>query len=428
MLKAGFARLDVTPPLGTGITGYFEPRISQGVLDPLYLNALALNDGKNTALIITGDFCAMLEPVATDYRQMIAANTGIDKNSIFIHCIHQHTATNPGSSANIPREYGDLLCSKYRDVAVMALADMSDATLSYAEQETAEPISFIRRFWMKDGTLVTNPLPMNPNIDRPAGEADNTVRLVRITRESKTDIALVQFQTHPDVIGGNKFSADWPGFVRTYTEAAVSNVNCILINGFQGDVNHYDVTKPRLATPEDRYAYSKYMGKVICNAVINMWNDTQPLETNGVASNIEDLYMQSNSAGCEDIEECVRMYEAYKAGLIPKPQNTSLTYARRVSELLIKPIVQKIPVSVISLGKLAFVGFPGEPFTEYATNIRAAFPDRIVLFATLTNGCSKYFPSASAYAEGGYEATSAELPSQIVSALESTAIAMLRNI
>jgi len=44
MLKAGFSRLDVTPPFGTDISGYFYRRISDGILDPLYLNTVALGN------------------------------------------------------------------------------------------------------------------------------------------------------------------------------------------------------------------------------------------------------------------------------------------------------------------------------------------------------------------------------------------------
>ena len=45
MLKAGFSRLDVTPPLGSYVAGYFVARYAKGVLDPIYLNALAMTDG-----------------------------------------------------------------------------------------------------------------------------------------------------------------------------------------------------------------------------------------------------------------------------------------------------------------------------------------------------------------------------------------------
>ena len=55
MLKAGFSRLDVTPPLGSYLAGYFHDRYAKGILDPIELNAIAVSDGENTALIITAD-------------------------------------------------------------------------------------------------------------------------------------------------------------------------------------------------------------------------------------------------------------------------------------------------------------------------------------------------------------------------------------
>ena len=34
MLQAGFARVDITPPFGTMLTGYFALRVSDGIKDP----------------------------------------------------------------------------------------------------------------------------------------------------------------------------------------------------------------------------------------------------------------------------------------------------------------------------------------------------------------------------------------------------------
>ena len=50
MLKAGFSRVDVTPPLGTFVPGDFSERYSKTVLDPIYLNALALEVDGNKAV------------------------------------------------------------------------------------------------------------------------------------------------------------------------------------------------------------------------------------------------------------------------------------------------------------------------------------------------------------------------------------------
>ena len=50
-MKAGFARVDITPPLGTFISGYYQDRFAKTVLDPLEVNMLAFADGENRALI-----------------------------------------------------------------------------------------------------------------------------------------------------------------------------------------------------------------------------------------------------------------------------------------------------------------------------------------------------------------------------------------
>ena len=53
--KAGFARVDITPQLGTPVVGYFEERRAKRILDPLEANALAVSDGDSTAVVIAAD-------------------------------------------------------------------------------------------------------------------------------------------------------------------------------------------------------------------------------------------------------------------------------------------------------------------------------------------------------------------------------------
>lgn len=50
-LQAGFARVNVTPMMGIGITGYYKPRFVKGVRDELELSALALTCGQ-TRLVL----------------------------------------------------------------------------------------------------------------------------------------------------------------------------------------------------------------------------------------------------------------------------------------------------------------------------------------------------------------------------------------
>ena len=45
-LQIGFSRLDITPPLGTHMAGYYVERLAEGILDPLEVNAVAVSDGE----------------------------------------------------------------------------------------------------------------------------------------------------------------------------------------------------------------------------------------------------------------------------------------------------------------------------------------------------------------------------------------------
>ena len=66
----------------------------------------------------------------------------------------------------------------------------------------------------------TNPGRRNPDIVKPAAEADETLQLLRIVRE-KGDILLVGFQVHPDVRRGMEVSADYPGVAETLVDTGI---------------------------------------------------------------------------------------------------------------------------------------------------------------------------------------------------------------
>ena len=88
MLKAGFARLDVTPPLGTFIPGAGIQRFSEKVLDPIFLNALAISLDGETVIIVAADFLAIGMQYANELRDVIAKRTGVPVKNIMIHALY----------------------------------------------------------------------------------------------------------------------------------------------------------------------------------------------------------------------------------------------------------------------------------------------------------------------------------------------------
>ena len=433
MLKAGFARLDMTPPLGTPLAGYYEARPADGVLDPLYLNALALSDGERTVVLITADVLGIRRACSDEIRALVAKRVQISVEYVMIAAVHQHTSVHLGGTgitAIKDRNYLDVLYRKFADVAQMAIDDMSEATFGTAVPPTAEPISFVRRYYLKDGRLRTNPGKFAPEeIEGPAAKADNTVRLVRFFREGKKDIALVNFCTHPDVIGGTKISADWPGFVRRFVEAE-HDAHCIFLNGFMGDTNHINFMLSKEERRKTRgYAHSEKMGRVIADAVSTIWDKAEMQTEDKLHAEMRLVYVKTSTRGMEHYEECRAFAARYFAGDHSATKTASgieLAEACRIAELPGEPTYQTMPITVIGIGKVAFLGC-GQPFTAYAFAARKAAPDKFIVTVANVNGGEAYLPTKEAYDQGGYEVIRSHLGPELEELVMKDAAEMLND-
>ena len=86
---------------------------------------------------------------------------------------------------------------------------------------------------------------------------------------------------------------------------------------------------------------------------------------------------------------------------------------------------QRVNVTLVAFGKIAIVGYSGEPFTEYADVLREAYPELFILTACNCNGAQGYLPSAAAFDEGGYEANSSSFTRVLPELLQGEAKAKL---
>ena len=409
-MKAGFARLDVTPPNGTCIASryfYFVP--AEGCLDALELNALAVSDGENTAVVIAADFGGMAQHYMNDFRARVSERTGLAVEQIFITTLHQHTSIVVADENECDTPMNDpvvleWLYRKFCDVAENALADMSEASVSVGAKQTAEQITFIRRnAKVEDAT--------DPDGYRYVSfgpEPDQNVYVARFVREGKEDIALVNFGTHPDVVGTKLFSNDWLGATRRFVEGDVENVRCMTINGFQGDVNHVNYYTVDSAARKQMkgHAFAQKMGRVVADAVVEIWQKLDPCAAQSLKTKTDMLYTRTRTDGIERYDEAKAYCEAYKLDHSAKgPMN--IAEAQRIVEIRESaPIYQKIPVCTIEIGDLLIAGIGAEPFTKYGYAIRELAKDRaLVMTACLTNGYECYMPHTDDFQKRDYAVT-----------------------
>ena len=329
-LYAGFGRLDITPPLGIAISGYYKERYAEGVLDPLQTVALALQCGDTKVVLISVDNCGLHKEAADLYRGAAAKATGLPVENIYLHATHTHTgpSVEPARRGEIEQQYYDLLTRKVADVAVLALQDLKPAKMGWGIGQ-APNIAFVRRFRMKDGSCKTNPGVDNPDIVAPIGDVDERVGILRFDQEGGKRLVLVNFADHPDVVGGNLISGDWPSLLRGTVEKVLDDTCCITLNGFQGDVNHVNV-HPRGGYLNDMfmdfddvargYEHAKYMARVVTGGVLQAFDKVKYVEVDSIRSLIRTARIPANLATAEELVEARKINELHEAGrddLIP---------------------------------------------------------------------------------------------------------------
>lgn len=419
-LNAGYSKVQITPPMGINIAGYFQVRLASGVLDDLYACTLALSVEDKTVVLVNLDIISIDGDGADIIRDYVSRELGLPREAIFLSGTHTHTGPvcKVDHSGELEREYFKTLMYKICDGIRFAIADLKPARLGYAVGN-APRISFSRRFRMKDGGVRTNPGVMNPDIESPIGTVDERVNVVRIDREGADDIVLVNFGTHPDTIGGNEISADWPGFVRSTLEAALSNTKCVFFNGAQGDVNHINVfPKPGEANglhkdfdDVDRgYSHAKHMGNVVAGAVLQVYEKVAYTDVDSIKFTEKIVPIPANVPTPEELPLAIKYNELHLAGKddeIPykgMALTTVVADAARKVRLKDGPEYFDFPLIAISVGSLVFIGIPGEPFSKVGIELKANNSEfDMVLPCALTNGSKGYFPAKDAYDEGGYE-------------------------
>ncbi len=443
-LQAGFARVDITPPLGVPIAGYYVKRYAEGILDNLEANAIAFSAGEKTAVVISMDIISVGQESMGVYRKQIAEAAGLPYEAVYIACTHTHTGPAVGREEENLNLYDQYLGTRLADAAVLAMADLKPASLSVARGD-AQRVAFIRRYRMKDGKIRTNPGVNNPDTLEPIGTPDTMVQLVRIHREGAREIDVVHFQVHPDTIGGCKISADYPRFVRETVENALGGqVYCVYFNGTQGDTNHVN-TSPLpgelrgldVNTFDDvsrGYEHSQHMGRAIAGAALQVWGKTEDVAAGPVSFGQSYIEIPSNRVGPEHIPEAERILALHESGRDDElpyrgmELTTVVAEAARIKRLEHGPDSFTLGLSAVSVGSVAFAGLPGEPFTYVGRTVKKNSPFQMTLPTCLTNGSEGYFPTIDAYKEGGYEARSSRFQAGVAEKLADSAVALLKTL
>jgi neutral ceramidase len=427
--KAGSATLDITPPLGTFIAGYFYERRTEGVIDPLSVNAIVVSDGSEMWALASCDLIGLSLEVTDRIRSVLSEKAELKPEQVMICCTHTHTGpvTTPNSAPFLMEEsYLEFIIQRIADSIIMAKSNMVEAE-AYCGRGTVEGVAFNRRYWMKEGVVATNPGVNNPNIIRPAGPVDPELGVVYFKNKDTGELIsiITNYALHADIIEGNLISPDYPGYMRKALHKFMgSNIPIIFTRGSAGDINHIDV-RPEPGSPQ-RAALSEAIGKMLAAEVIKVMEMPRKTKCQGpIWYRVKkEMELPLRSVTQEEIDEAERVV----ATVIPTSNDCpDVVRARRIlrlKEMDSQPI--KTEVQALGLGNVAFAGLPAEIFVEIGLDIKAQSQIPYTWVVDLANDKFAYVPTEKAYSEGGYEVNTSVLAPQVGNILKETALDLLK--
>ena len=427
-LKAGFCRIAVNPPLGIHVVGLYEERVAKEILDEIAVTAVAFDDGIKKAVVMSVDHLHIFTREANVYRKMISEYCNLPLEAIFMHCTHTHGGPAIGPSdepsyQGIPA-YDEMFGLALRDCAYNALQDLKPAALSTSAGEIHD-ISFIRRYFMKDGSVRTNPPIGHPDIAGPVSKTNDTVNLVKIERENAETILIVNFGVHPCSHAVEAITADYPYFVRTTLEKALDNTKCMFLTAFQGDVGCTD-RRPLKGDWDVRAGYKRtqHIGRAIAGAVLQICTLTQPVENTTIAYAQDIIHLPSFQEN-DKLEEAKKIYALYLEGRTDEimagdgtrdnipggdmEKTIVIAEAARRVKLEHGPEFFDQLASAVRIGDIVFAGLPGEPFTDIGVRVLDKSDYQMTVLCCTVNGGSTYYPTSIAYEQGGYESRTSYL-------------------
>jgi hypothetical protein len=414
-LRAGLAEIEITPPIGYRMDGYFTERLSTGVKDPLMAKALVFQQGDTKTALVVCDLLGVPQTLTREVRARAAARTGIPVANIAITATHTHTGplfsgerarifsdlakAKSGSDPLASINYVDKLRDRLVEVIAAANADLSPATVDFAAARE-DRLSFNRRYHLNDGTVATNPGISNPKIVGPAGPIDPDLPFVLISKEKKPVGSVTVFAMHLDTVGGTEYSADYAGQLTSALRREFGDKFISMFGtGTCGNINHIDVSGTR------RFS-ARLIGEQLAISALSI-RSREPVAdiALGAASGRLSLTLRRVT----DAQVAAARTNVAKVG------STDLPFLTQVETVSTLDLVSREPtleaeVQVLRLNRdTAIVLLPGEIFVELGLAIKRASPFKHTLVVELSNDNPAYIPTENAFKEGGYETVNSRI-------------------
>lgn len=356
-LKAGVSKYEITPNRPAWLAGYAaRNKTSEGIHDPLFLTAIVFDDETTRLAMVSADLCFVPLAVKEKIAPKVQKGASISPENLIIAATHTHSGpVTSGDKADA--EWLKSLAETILRAVNEAAANMVSVKLRVGTGTSDVGVN--RRERRPDGTIA-----LGHNED---GFVDRQVGVIRIEGEAGEPFAtLINYGCHGTVLGGGNYliSADYMGAAVRRVQGEVGGI-VTFFNGAPGNVDpfyrvgtnfdHVEELGDKLATEVQR---------VLCEKMVEIAGTP--------------IYIIPTEIGL--------------------PRKTAREDGNPVSV---------ISTSIVRLGDVQFIMFPGEMFAQTSLVLKARSSAKCPFVISYFSGKSAgYLPVRAAYLEGGYEVNS----------------------
>ncbi len=412
-IKAGAAKVKITPPAGTRMAGYTTRLVpAEGVHDDLFVRALVVSNSELTIGIVSADVLLVTEDFVAQVRQAAEKSTGIPPQNLIIAATHTHSSV------------GGLVAPEFRDglfTPAMSFFSPYDPGLrSRLIEAFASSIhdAFLNLQPVQIGVGRVSASGVGANRRSPEGPVDPDVTVLRLVEKGGRTIAILFNQAcHPTVLGPENllFSGDLIGLACQALEAQEPGVVAIALTGADGDISTRGTRRAATFGEAERFAsilvsaVQKACAKMVIKPEERLWLQSRYCTFAGAASlpkeeltrllGLTRKSLENARVGQPSLWE-TRQAETAAEGLEFQLQLASTQSTRGPFEVMI---------TAGRIGPAILFAFPVELFTRLGLKLRKkAGMDRTFVIC-YANDFWGYLPAKEDYSLGGYEVNMALL-------------------
>ena len=241
--KAGLAKSDLTPKADVWLAGYGSRRVATETIHPLWMKALALDDGKgHRVVLITSDFQGVPKGMSDRVFQQVKQKYRLERHQVMYTFSHNHSGPRLGedlidyypveeAQEELVRKYTDTMVTVSVELIGRALADLKPATIHTGQGRSTFGVNRRNNREADVPALRAAGKPL-------VGPVDHAVPVMTVTASDGTLRAILfGYACHPTTLSFTKWCGDYPGFAQVEIEKKHPGALAMFVNTCGGDQN-----------------------------------------------------------------------------------------------------------------------------------------------------------------------------------------------